>query len=330
MTVGTEPALSAVVVTADRFSSIRRTVEHLRAQTVANQVELVIVRDRSASLVDAAPEELLGFNRVTVVETGPIGNVDKAAAPGMRAASGPVVAVLEDHAYPEPGWAETMIRAHRDGGWAATCSEYVNANPASPLSWANLLWAYGAWTRPARDGEAPGIARHNVAFSRDALAPLADELEDLLGRGGGLEARLREAGGRLGVVSSTHVAHINPSRLRSTIQLRFSAGRLRTGPAGARASMKAKGPMLVRVPAGALRRLASTARRAHKAGVLPNALPGLLLATLLDAAGETVGVLAGPGHTAVTTAAFEFDRMRHVTASDRRALGEARTPAGVP
>jgi len=256
VTAGTEPALSAVLVTADRFSSIRRTVEHLRAQTVANQVELVIVRDRSASLVDAAPEELLGFNRVTVVETGPIGNVDKAAAPGMRAASGPVVAVLEDHAYPEPGWAETMIRAHRDGGWAATCSEYVNANPASPLSWANLLWAYGAWTRPARDGEAPGIARHNVAFSRDALAPLADELEDLLGRGGGLEARLREAGGRLGVVSSTHVAHINPSRLRSTIQLRFSAGRLRTGPAGAGASMAAKGPMLLRVPAGALRRLA--------------------------------------------------------------------------
>ena len=40
---GSAPEMSVVIVTPDGYETIRRTVEHLRAQTVKDRLELVIV-----------------------------------------------------------------------------------------------------------------------------------------------------------------------------------------------------------------------------------------------------------------------------------------------
>jgi hypothetical protein len=57
----------------------------------------------------------------------------------------------------------------------------------------------------------------------------------------------------------------------------------------------------------------------------PGVLPVLTLGLVLDAIGQMVGYLAGPGDSAAWLAEFEYDRLRHVSDGDRRML-DARRP----
>ncbi|MFN2433451.1 MAG: hypothetical protein ABR599_11675 [Gemmatimonadota bacterium] len=106
-----------------------------------------------------------------------------------RAASAPVVAFGEDHSFPEPGWAEALLQAHR-GPWAAVGPSIVNANPATAVSWATLLTSFGRWLELDASGPADAIAWHNSAYKREVLLGLGDELEPLLEVEGLLQAEL--------------------------------------------------------------------------------------------------------------------------------------------
>jgi hypothetical protein len=69
MNGGCAAQMSVVLVTPDKYDAIRKTVEHLRAQTVLDQLEIVIVAPSAAALnFDAA--DLKAFGRVRVVEVG--------------------------------------------------------------------------------------------------------------------------------------------------------------------------------------------------------------------------------------------------------------------
>ena len=72
-------------------------------QTLRNQIELVIVVESKESLGPPTfvPE---GFGRVEILEIGEIRSIAHADA-GRAAASAPIVAFAEDHAFPEPTWA---------------------------------------------------------------------------------------------------------------------------------------------------------------------------------------------------------------------------------
>ena len=317
------PALSVVLVATDRFADVRRTARHLQAQTVRDRVELVVVGPEPGSLGDARPDELEGFWGVqTVYAGGPIDNVDKAAAPGIRAASAPLVGLVEDHAFPEPGWAEAVVAAFDapDGPWAAVGSTVENANPDSPLSWTNQLLAYGTWTEPVHRGPTGHVSRHNITFRKAVLDEYGDRLVDFLGRDGGLLLDLGRRGHRFFLEPAARVRHANPSLLASTVGLRFKGGRVY---AATRARMggwsAAKRAVYV---AGSPAFPVLRYRKLHPK--LPTAgwrvLPALALGLVLDAAGQAVGFAAGAGGAADDLAAFEFDRNRHMTPGDRRLL----------
>ncbi len=123
--------LSVVIVTPDCYETIRKTIRYLRAQTVRHRLE-----------PDNA--ELQDFLQVRVVEVGAITSTGAARAAGIHQASAPVVAFAEDHSYPDPGWADALIEAHRQP-WAAVGPAMANANPATLISWANLFLNFGPW-----------------------------------------------------------------------------------------------------------------------------------------------------------------------------------------
>src|ERR1041384_1659609 len=104
--------MSVVLVTPDNYETIRKTMEHLRVQTVAEQLEVVIVAP-SASTLNISAEDTAGFHHVRLVENGEIISTGKAIAAGVRAANAPVVAYAEEHSYPGRDWAEALIKAHR-------------------------------------------------------------------------------------------------------------------------------------------------------------------------------------------------------------------------
>lgn len=321
-TAGDAPTLLTVVlVAADRFETIRRTLAAVSAQTIAGQLEVLLVAPDAAGLAEVRPPDVATFARFEPLYVGPIVDVDKAAAAALLKASSPVVALVEDHAYPEPAWAEAILRAH-EGPWAAVGSTVVNANPDSALSWVNQLLAYGEWTEPLRGGEGP-VSRHNISFKRSWLEAYDGCFEDQLGRGGGLLADLKRRGGRFWVERDARVRHLNPSRLEPTIELRLHGGRLSAaGRASAerwpwwrRAAYAGASPL---IPLVRLTRLLPKVLGPNLRHRAPGVLPLLIGALLLDGLGQALGFAFGPGRAEGRMAAFEFRRDRHLTENDRR------------
>lgn len=332
---GPQPGLSVVVVTPHRFAQLRRTVRCLRAQTVAERLELLVVAPSEDAIADHAAGELDGFAAARTIPVGPIDNVDRASAAGIVAASAPVVAIVEDHGYPEPAWAEHIIAAHADDH-AAVGAVMGNANPRRMLSWANLLLAYGRWTDARDAGDMDDVPGHNISYKTAALRELdgggdgggdgeaSGALADRLGRAGDLHDRLRARRARMRLDGRARIAHVNPSTVSSTAQLRFNAGRL-YGAARARDEGWSLARRLGYVLAGPLIPLVRL-RRLHAlwfgpdgahTELAPRVYPALLLALAFDAAGQMAGYARGPGTSLDTLATFEMDRRQHVVAADR-------------
>lgn len=320
------PSLSVVVVTPERFENVRRTVRHLRAQTVQGQIELVLVAPSEHALDDAQPDELEGFQRITTVTPGPIANVDRAGAHGVFAAHAPVVTLIEDHAFPQPGWAEALLAAHQDEPWDVVGPVVLNANPDHMLSWTNLLIAYGAWTQPAAGGEVEALPGHNISYKTERLTAYGDRLPAMLVRGGGLLDDLKAQGARFYLEPAARIAHTNPSRLDSTVRLRFNAGRLYGARRAAdqgwslakRTAYVAGGPLIPLVRFKRLRE--ELFGHGRRASLVPRVFPALLLGLILDGAGQMAGYAFGAGSAPRILATFEMDRFQHLTATDRRAL----------
>ncbi len=318
----TQAAMGVVLVTRDCFASIRRTVRFLREQTIANKIELILVGPNAESANDRSPDETSTFHSVkTVGAGGPIDNVDKAAAHGIRAASAPVVTLIEDHAFPEPQYAQALLDAHK-GPWAVVGSVVLNANPDTSISWANLLLAYGSWAEPVQRGESRNISRHNVSFKRGVLEEFGESLEFFLGRDGGFHQILLKRGHRFFLETGARIYHANPSRLAPTIELRFNGGRLASAtrarmgnwPIWRRALYVAGTPLIP------LLRARPLYRKVAGNQLFPRVCPALLLALILDGIGQMLGFALGQGSTAERLARFEYDRLRHLTPRDRELL----------
>ncbi len=321
------PDLTVVVVTPARFDQLRRTVRHVREQSVAHRVELVIVAPTEDAVADHRDGELSGFWGVEIVPVGPIPNVDKASAHGVRAARAPVVALVEDHAFTQPGWADAIIRAHKAEA-EVIGSVILNANPDRMLSWVNILVAYGTWTDAHHAGPIDCLPGHNITYKRDVLVDYGDELADRLGRDGGLLDDLSGQGARFVLEPEAAIAHVNPSILSATTDLRFSAGRL-YGAMRAESEQWSFAKKLLYVAGGPLIPLVRFKRfhdeffaTGRRKDIAPRVYPALAFGLALDGLGQMAGYVSGPGGATAKLATFEMDRRQHITARERRAIDE--------
>ena len=99
--------MSVVLVTPDNYETIRKTIQHLLAQTVRDKIEIVIVAPSEKTL-NLNDSELRQFSRFRVVEVGEINSHARARAIGIRHANAPIAALTEDHSYPDRSWAEAL------------------------------------------------------------------------------------------------------------------------------------------------------------------------------------------------------------------------------
>jgi len=330
---GGDAALSVVLATPDDYQTIRRTVSHLLAQTAAGSLELVIVaRSASLRLPPADRARLRGtFAGVQVVEVDEIRSVGRANAAGVRRATAPVVALAEDHCFPEPGWAERLIAAHR-GPWAAVGPVVRNANPGSAVSWADFFIGYGPWLHPQQPREAEFLPGHNTSYKREVLLACGPHLERLLEAETVLHWQLRAEGQRLFLEPGAITAHTNFSLWRSWLPVQYLAGRVFAGarvrsmPPWGRLLFAAGSPLIPWLRLWRLWRAAGT--REQRARFL-GCLHALVIGLLLDGAGQFVGYVAGSGRATDRIARYEFHRFRHIRAQDRQALGlDAEADAG--
>lgn len=305
--------LSAILPTSDGYGSIRETVRHLRSQTAVNRIELVVVASSTAGL-DAPPHEFEAFAGHRVVEVGRIVNIAAAYAVGVRHATAPLVALCEDHSYPDPGWAAALIEAHR-GPWAAVGPVIRNGNPGNRVSWADLVTSYLEWLAPAEPGERSHLPGHNSSYKREVLLASDPGMENALASESAYHWRLRARGHRLYLEPRAVTAHLNFGLLRPWLAAKFLSGRVfastrsRDWNVGRRALYVAASPL---IPVVRLSRvvsdLASGPPRRMPRGVIPTAALGLVVSAL----GEMAGYACGTGNALPRLAAFEFNRVQHL------------------
>jgi hypothetical protein len=319
------PEMSVVLLTPTGYETIRRTLKHLRAQTVRDRLEIVIVAPAASGLgLDWG--ELADFFKVQVVEVGPFSSVAAARAAGIRQALAPIVALAEDHCFPAPDWAAALIAAHRQP-WAVVGPLVANANPGSAISWANHLVEYGLWTEPAVPGPVEFLPGHNSAYKRALLLDYGPELPAMLEAECLLHQDLRSRGHQVYFEPRARTYHLNYSKPFSWIPAHFYGSRLF---ASARArygrwSLKKRlvyGGAAVLIPLVRLRRIWPKAQAALGSERFRRLLPIVSAVLLVSACGEMAGYLGGPGQAMQHLSRLEFQRPLHLSERDQEALND--------
>ena len=312
------PRLSVVLVMQDRFEVVCRTLAALRAQTIQGDIELCLVVPSPESPAGPERDAMRGFAAVRIVPVGPIDDVDAEAAHGFMAATAPVVAHMEDHVFPEPEWAEAVLRAHREA-WSAIGGQMINANPGTTLSWANVLISHQAEIVPPT-GEVASLSTHNATYKTAVLREYGERLPSMLGRSGGLMRDLRARGHHIAVDPAFRFHHQQVSRWDTMIRYRMNSGRnfaatrarLNRWSFGRRILYMIGAPL---IPVVRSMRMAAPSR---KLGVFPRVLPVLFVGLVFETMGEILGYAAGPGRSLQALSDYEVDRLRFMSDEDRK------------
>lgn len=310
--------MSVVLVTPDSYLTIRKTMSHLQAQTFRDSLEIILVAP-SREQLDLDESQMDVFARFDIVELGSIQSIGQANAAGIRRATAAVVALAEDHCFPDADWAEHLIKAH-DGPWAAVGPCVRNANPATAISWADLFIGYGPWLSSASGREIEFLPGHNSSYKRDVLLSYGDRLEQMMDAETVLHWDLRAKGHHLYFEPTARVAHTNFSLWSSWVPIQYHNGRLFAGSRNQemkwwqRVIYIAGSPL---IPWVRLARLVALQLSGRLLGRFVWCLPSLIVGLSLDGLGQMVGYTMGYGNALKRVAEYEFHRIRHVTKQDR-------------
>jgi glycosyl transferase family 2 len=313
--------MSVVLVTPDRYNAIRKTMKHLAAQTVVDRLEIVIVAPSAATLNFDASDRA-AFGRVRVIEVGEINSTGRAIAAGVRGATAPVVTYAEEHSYPATGWAEALIKAHRQS-WAVVGASIANANPVNMISWASLFTDFGPWVEPAEAGEISHLPWHHASYKRAVLSEYGPKLGRMLETEGILHRDLQAKGHRLYLESAAKTNHVNISRLSSYIRAEFHGARMFAAnrARSSKWSILQRLLYICRMPLIPFVRLRRVLRHIFRTGrgreLLPGILPTLAAGLVADACGQLMGYAFGPGNAAQRRVSFELNRYQHTIEWDR-------------
>lgn len=306
----TEPAITVVLPTWDTFDALRTTIEHLGRQTIAHQVELLICAPHPERfVVDRAV--VAPLHSVRVLDAGDLLSTGPARAHAIREARADVIAFTEDHCFPDPAWAEALLRAHAEPHGAVGPALY-NANPETLVSWADLLVAYGRWLAPGRRRVVNLLSGHNISYKRRLLLGYGGDLDRLMEAETLLLWDLRARGHTLLFEPAATAAHTNFSRLGVFLDVMWHVGRVFAAtradgwPLHKRAAYAAASPAILAI------RLSHVAWHGHRNGVgarrIVAALPIVTLGLVVDFVAQAIGALFGRGRSVERVAAYEFHR----------------------
>ena len=316
-------SISAIVITPDALGTVMRTLDCLRAQTVHDELEVVLVGPEAAVREAEAAGVARAFGGFRSVGIGDLALTSEARAAGIRAATSPVVVLTEDHCWPEPEWAEALLRAHR-GGDTVVGPAVVNANPHTVLSWANFLVEYSEWMFPCSTTTVAHLPGHNSSYTRDVLMALGPDLAPQLEAESLLHWRLHAEGARLSVAPGAITRHLNFSQFRPSLGVRINSGRLFAGMRRIpwprwRSLLYAGGSVLI--PPLRFSRIIGRFRKPGRAALVPwPSYPIAFGLLVIDAAGECLGYLFGPGRAAENISAIDFHREAFLSRKDRARL----------
>jgi GT2 family glycosyltransferase len=165
--------------TLDRLEDLRAAVSSVRAQT-RQPDQLLVVIDHNPDLADAVAD----LDATVVANTGPKG-LSGARNTGTAAATGDLVAYLDDDATAAPDWLAALVAPYQEAGVVAVGGWAEPAWDDGAPSWfpAEFAWVIGCSHRglPTQRAEVRNMIGCNMSFRRQAVLD-AGGFEVALGR----------------------------------------------------------------------------------------------------------------------------------------------------
>jgi hypothetical protein len=308
-----EPALSAIVVVPDIYDTVHQTMGHLKMQTAVNRMEIVLVTTLHHKL-DFVESELACFHSWQIVEVEKMVSIAAGYFAGIQQANAPIVALTEDHSFPDVNWAELLIIAHQQS-WAAVGPSMCNANPDSLLSWADFYQAYGDWTQPMVSKTMRHLPGHNSSYKRHILLSYKEQLGYLLEAESVLHRHLRADGYELFLESGTCTTHLNFDSWSSLIPVRYYSGRQFASTWARPWTWIRRFLFTVAFPVIPFLRLWRVWRqmsRTQSFRFFLRLLPILFAGFILESFGHMMGFAAGSGNCNEKIRYYEFNRSQQI------------------
>ncbi|MDA1086133.1 MAG: glycosyltransferase [Verrucomicrobia bacterium] len=307
------PAMTVILPVQGTPPGPQKSLDHLAAQTVCDQLEVIVLVDGRTSR-DLASAEYSGFWDYRVIDVDDIRVRGESMAAGVRHARAAIVALTEDHVFTEPDWAEALLRAH-EGDVAAVGPVVCNANPITAVSCADFIVGYGPWIEGRRTGAVDMLPGHNSSYKREVLLSYGDRLDAMLEAETVLHWDLRSRGHSLLVEPGAVINHSNFVSWGGWVPVLYHSGRAFAGArvsierwsAGRRLLYFLGGPL---IPWVRFSRYFFTAppdvRRKH----FPLRVVIVLLGALhIDAAGQMIGYVRGRGRSEGLLVELELARL---------------------
>ena len=300
-----DASISIVVTVVEGGSSLRQLLLALATQQPPSAIEVIVPFDTTIADVGALAAT---FPHVMFLDLGTVALThdassgagqhelfDRRRAAGLRAATAPLVGMLEDRVMPAPDWADTMRRLHDRLPHAVIGGPIATAAPDS-LNFAFYACDFTRYAPPVTPGPREYVSDVNLSYKRRALEATRPLWTDIYNEVK-VHWALAAAGEVLFLNDAPVVAHRSHyERLRPLLRQRFEWGRLF---GAARAGHLSTGGRLVAVARAPLVPILLWSRlvRAHATlGTLGRCLKAsraIIAMQIAWVAGETWGVVTG-------------------------------------
>ena len=304
------PRLSVICITPDRIETLTGLLAALRAQTIAQQLEVIIVGPPRLAASDLG-ELRQSFQQVAcaTLEWLFVNAAARAMAVGLAGAEH--IVFTEDHCFPEPEWAESLLAA-LDAGADGVAPLMVSANSNTVVADINFLLEYAPWATAAAEHQQTHLPGHNSAYRRAFLPADPDELPAVLTLESPWLWQQAARGAHLVFEPRARSHHFNFALLGPSLPLRFHGGRIfgasraRNWPLAKRLIAALVLPLIIALRWS--RTLAAARQLAPKRSAKFHLLLPLVLG--FDSLGEAAGYLCGIDTAALRVSALEFHRAR--------------------
>lgn len=215
------PRISAVVCTHNGERTLPQCLDRLAALDYPDY-EVIVVSDGSTD----ATEQIAARHGVRLVRTDHRG-LSAARNAGAHAASGEIVAFLDDDAYPDPDWLRYLAASFESGSHAAIGGPNVPPNDETFVAQA-VAAAPGAPIHVlTSDREAEHIPGCNMAFRRTDLEAIGgfDDQFRIAGDDVDICWRLQDAGHTVGFNAGAVVMHRRRDSVRRYLRQQFEYGK---------------------------------------------------------------------------------------------------------